>query len=381
MKTSGKRWLLIIGGVVLVFAIGGFFAFKYGLRVLKEEVQSALGPNSEVKEINVGLTGVEIVGIRIRASSESGKSPAWPVEDELRADRVWIVPSVTDLFSAKIKLHAIEIENAYVSVLRSGNGKVRLLPSLLEKTEENPGKHAADKTLTKQANQSINIEKIILKNGSVDFIDTSLGKKTVKVQLEKIDIALGRIELPDLTGQTSVDVKGTVKGNQRDGTLSIKGAVELGTYELGLTSSLRDVDLTVFQPYLLKGTESNIKSGTLNLDLNSAVRNGVLHAPGTVTLQNLELEAKTQGGMLMGISQNALLSLMKSKSGKITVHFTLEGNINDPKFSLNENLVSKFSLALADSLGVSVEGLTKGVGGAGNNVVKGLSQILKKINR
>ena len=59
-----------------------------------------------------------------------------------------------------------------------------------------------------------------------------------------------------------------------------------------------------------------------------------LHAPGRVTLSGLELST---GKTFMGMPREAVVAMMKDKKGQITADFVLEGNIDDPKFSLNEN--------------------------------------------
>ena len=77
--------------------------------------------------------------------------------------------------------------------------------------------------------------------------------------------------------------------------------------------------------------------------------------------------------------RNAVVGMMKDRSGKISVKFVLDGNINDPHFSLNENLATRIGSSIAGSLGVSFEGLTKGVGGLGSDTVKGLGQSIGKL--
>ena len=63
---KSRRWLLLA-----IFLIGlpliGFAAFQYAIHTLKTQVEKALGPQSEVREIKVGLNGVEILGLRIKA--------------------------------------------------------------------------------------------------------------------------------------------------------------------------------------------------------------------------------------------------------------------------------------------------------------------------
>ena len=114
--------------------------------------------------------------------------------------------------------------------------------------------------------------------------------------------------------------------------------------------------------------EAGIKRGTLDLDVHATVDKNKLHAPGQLTLVGLELNSGS--GMLStfsGVPRQAVLAAM-SKKGRIDVKFTLDGRLDDPSFSLNESLATRITSGLADSLGVSVSGVVKGVEG----MVKGL---------
>ena len=71
MSARARRWILIIGGGFIVLLIVGFAAFQFAIHSLKGQVEKALGPNGEVKEIRVSLTGLEVIGIRIRSSHVS----------------------------------------------------------------------------------------------------------------------------------------------------------------------------------------------------------------------------------------------------------------------------------------------------------------------
>ena len=54
--------------------------------------------------------------------------------------------------------------------------------------------------------------------------------------------------------------------------------------------------------------------------------------------------------------------------GRIEVAFTLDGRLDDPGFSLNENFATKLGGSLAEVLGVSLGGVVEGM----SNVIKGL---------
>jgi hypothetical protein len=127
------------------------------------------------------------------------------------------------------------------------------------------------------------------------------------------------------------------------------------------------VDLVGLQPYLIKVSEAGIRRGTADLELNATVQANKLHAPGKLTLTNLELSSDSPFATLAGVPRKAVLAAMTER-GRLEAKFVLDGRLDDPSFSLNENLATKIASGLADGLGVSLSGVVKGLGG----VVKGL---------
>ena len=378
MSTKARRWTLIIGITLAAVLIAGFAAFQFAIQTLKGQVEKALGPHGEVKEIRVGLTGVEALGIRIRAPQDMDKKTAWPAEDQLRADRILIVPAIVDLLTAHVVLNTIHIEGAYISMLRAKDGRMKVLPSLLDNPAPPAGPTSADKK-EPGAVPPVSIGKIELVNGTIEFFDATVQQPPLKLRLEQINATIGKINLPDLKGQSQIKLDGILKGVRQDGKIEISGSVELATKEMAIATRLSGVDMVALQPYLIKATESGVKKGTLDLDLKSSIRKGLLYAPGTLTLSDLELASTS--GKIMGMPRNAVVAMMKNRNGKISVKFALEGNINDPHFSLNENLATRIGTSVAQALGVSVEGLAKGVGGVGSGAVKGIIDSLDKLNK
>lgn len=369
MSTPIRRWPLVALGTLATLIIAAFLAFQFGIKALKGKVEQALGPYGEVKEIRVNLTGVEVIGIRIRAPENTNKTGNWPAQDQLRAERILIIPAWRDMLSAKVVLHSIRVEGAYLSMLRDKNGRMRVLPSLLEKPA------ATDK---KDDAPPVSIGKIELVDSVVEFFDATVRQPAHKIRLERINANIENLHLPDLAGQSRIAVEGVLKGVQQDGKISISGPIELASKESEISTRLRGVDLVALQPYLIKAAETGVRKGTLDLDLKSTVKKGVLHAPGTLTLKGLELTS-TGGGTFMGMPRSAVVSMMKDKSGQIAIKFALDGNINDPHFSLNENFMTRVGSSMAGTLGVSIEGLAKGVGSAGGGIARGIGDSAGKL--
>jgi hypothetical protein len=364
-----RRWLLVGASAALLLAGALLAALHFAALALKGTVEQALGPQSEVAEVRVGWSAVEVLGVRIRAP-RVGKG-GWPAEDELRARRILIVPELRALLSsATVRVSAITVEGGYLSVLRSRDGKLQLLTGLLDRGAGAEGKGA-------YAGPSVSVGAIVLRDCAAEFFDATISQPALKVRIERLEAKVQDVRLPELTGKTRIAASGTVKGAQRDGTVSLHGSVELASRNSDITLQLRGVDLVPLQPYLIRASESGVRRGSLDLDVTSTVRNNRLHAPGSLTLNGLELTSA--GGTFMGLPRSAVVSLLEDRNERIQLSFVLDGNLADPRFSLNENFATRLGSSLAGSLGINLEGLAREVGSAGGNVLRGVGDAVEKL--
>jgi hypothetical protein len=361
MRTNTKRalWLLAI---LLLLAVGGMAGVRFTAAKLQAEIIAALGPNSEVGAIRLHWNSVEIEQLRLKAAQ------GWPAEDEMRAARISVTPDLRSLLSDKIVISSIDIDGAYLSMLRTSDGRLRVLPGLLDKPKKLDAKPLPD----------VSIGNITLNDAAITLFDASIRKPPLAIRTEHILAHIDNVQLPALTGRTRFNVNGTLKGVHHDGTVSIKGWAEIATRNTETSTRLRGIDLVALQPYLIKSANTGIRQGKLDLDLDAKVKAKHLNAPGTVTLHNLELDPESGG--FMGLPRRAAVSMMKDDKKAIVAHFELSGNIDDPAFSLNENIASRFGTALAGTLGVSVEGIARGassIGSAIGGAAEGAGKALK----
>ncbi|HEY9193356.1 MAG TPA: DUF748 domain-containing protein [Methyloversatilis sp.] len=359
-------WLrrLLIASVVLTASV--LLAFQLAVRTLRAQVEAALGPRGEVARIELGLNAVVLHGLRIRADRDA---VSWPTEDELRASRVEVIPQLRDLLSARVSIARITIDGAYLSMLRTRDGALRVLPALLDA-------RASTHESSSGAMPDIRVSRIELRDGAIDFYDASLRRKPHRLALDQVMADIGPIELPRLDNVVGVRLSATVKGPLRDGRVDLRGDVVPATRDANLQCTLRGVDLVAFQPYLIQAAETGVKRGTMDLDLNATVSDRLLKAPGKLTLSGLELSSDST---FMGLPRAAVVGMLKDENERIGIGFTLEGRLDDPKFSLNEGLATRLASSFADSLGVSFGGLVRGVGSAGSSVVEGVGEAVGKL--
>jgi hypothetical protein len=347
-----QRWMLLLAAIAALVLLL-FAGLHLAAGRLEAALRDALGPRASIGAVRLGLTGVEVDELRIRAAPG-----AWPAVDELVARRVHLRPGLATLWSRGWHIARIEVDEGYLSMLRSRQGKLRVLPALLEKPSSGSGGTAP----------RVRIAAIELKDVAIDFFDASVHGPTHRMRFESLQAQVGPLDMPAFDSPTDIELQATLKGPQKSGRIAIDGEVTIATLDAKLKASVQGVDLVALQPYLLKVNEAGIKRGTLDLNLDATVKARKLHAPGRVTLTGLELASG--GGVLStfaGVPRQAVLAAMQ-RDGRIEVSFTLDGRLDDPSFSINDSLATKLAGGLAETLGVSLSGVVEGVG----SVIKGL---------
>ncbi len=354
-----RRWIRALGAALLL-ALAVLVALRVAMRQLPARVAEALGPRASVESIELGWTGVQVRGLVVR-----GAAGRWPSEHELRADRVTLRPALSSLWRSGWRLSHVGVEGGYLALLRTRDGKLSVLPSLLDdKPAPKDGKSGSAGT------PALHIQSLVLREVSVDVFDATVarGGPPHRLRLAKLRADVGPLALPALDERIDIDLQAMLRGSQRDGRLALSGQLTPALRDADLKLDARGLDLVALQPYLLKSGEASVKSGTLDLAAHAKASQQRLHAPGKLVLKDLDLQS---GGGVFGtfggVPRQAVLAAM-TRDGRIELDFTLEGRIDDPKFSINELFAARFAVGLAEKLGVSLGGVVEGVG----NVIKGL---------
>jgi uncharacterized protein DUF748 len=358
--TRLRRRLTLGAIVLLALVLLGFVGLNVAVHQLRSQIETALGPRASVGAINAGWTGVEVLELRIKGAA------GWPADDELRARRVHVRPDLRSLFGGPWRIAKVRVEDAYVSAMRTRDGKTHVMPALLDDRKTHRATPARGEPSAAGV-PLVEIGRIEVGAAQLDFFDASVRKPALRLRVEQLDAEVEHLVLPALDKPIELKVRGVFKGPQRDGKIALDGNYTPATHDANVHARFAGVDLLALQPYLLKVADSGVRRGSLDLELRATVLNDKLKAPGKLTLTNLELASDGPLATFAGVPRKAVLAAMTDK-GKLEVKFTLEGRLDDPAFSLNENLATKIASGMAESLGVSLSGVVKGLGG----VVRGL---------
>jgi uncharacterized protein involved in outer membrane biogenesis len=304
-------------------------------RLVRGRLLSVLGPGSHIGHLDVAWGRVVATNVHITAP------PDWPATESLRIARVTLTPKMAALLSRRSHLDRVVIEQPYLPVLRSARNTLHVIPSLAGASPP-----AASPTL---------IDTLEVRGGTVELFDASVSGPAIKLRFEDVSVSAITLLLPRGGGRTPVEVQGRFKGVERDGRVSISGWIDGG--DSSLTTVLDDIDLVAVQPYLIKASEMGVEGGALHLELSSRVQHKQLHGQGQMVLSQLRFTVQGFADTFIGVPQKAILAALKNGKDQIPIKFELRGAVDDPTFSISEDLATSAALGMAAAAELSVDGI------------------------
>lgn len=363
----GARWAVGIVVAVIAVAIGGWFFIAHQM---KERIRETLGPNGSVDEIDVGFGHVTLTRVRLRGPK------GWPASDAMRAERIVLDVDMRAALSNRVHLRSVSVDNYYLSIVRAADGRVLILPGLKEtaraadaKPDDKAAQHAQEEKL---------IDRVSFERGAMEFYDASVQQPPYRVLISDARATVDHLHLPALTERTSLSMTGSIKGPSHTGTVTWDGWMIISSKDSQTRATLRSVDISTLDPYLLKkaGAKAAVTGGTIDMTMDAGVRDYRIHAPGSITLNHLQIsDGNGPLDTFLSIPTKAAIAALKDRKDEIKLDFVLDGDLRDPKFSLSESLSKKLAAGFAKALGVSAEGVAKGAG----ETVRGIGNALKNL--
>jgi len=199
----------------------------------------------------------------------------------------------------------------------------------------------------------VQIDRIRIQKGSIDFEDQKVGEPPAQIKLRDVNFEMGEIKYPLTSVHSPVQLKAKMEGKIQEGSIDIKGWIDAKTMDMETSLKVREIEVKTFEPYYRKRVTAEIESGTMDMDSKIEVRKKTIDAPGELDLTNLHV--KEGGGMVLWIPAETLVSLLEKKGHQIKVKFHVKGNMDNPRFSLQETFLTQATIALAQALGMPIQ--------------------------
>jgi uncharacterized protein involved in outer membrane biogenesis len=358
MKKRTKIILIVICVAVFVLSITMAILVRNANRIIKHELESLLGKDFTVKQINLHWGKVEAIDIRL--TNPSGK-------EVFKTDSLILEADFIGLLEKKYILSKVSLENPYIFLEKNKKGEL-INPFLRKKPEKESGKPTTP----------VFFKNIYVKNGSLDFLDRKVSSKPVLTKLRDINLELNKISFPYEDNFSGYSLSASILGNHSTGTLKSKGKIKLMNKDMDGKLELKGLDLTAFKPYFQKKGDVNVTKGLLDMDMDVRIKSKKINSPGKATLRNLEFERGSGiGNKFLKIPLSAVVSFLKNNNNEIVVNFVVKGDLDNPKFDLKENFIENITIGIAGKLGLSITRIGESIVVLGTEGVKQVEKGIK----
>jgi hypothetical protein len=332
IRISAKQLTVTLAVVAALTMV----AWQVALHRIEGVIVQALGAQASVGAIDVGFRAIEIRDLRVRGLV------GWPAEDELRAQSVRLIPDPRSALYGDWRLREISFDHARVSVQRTVDGRMLVMPSLLLRSGR-PGNAEVTPTIV--------VDQVKFIDSVADFYDATLPGNSRPLAVEKLKAEIGPLHLPALDDRVALKIDGRFHGPNRDGAVRVVGSVNPTTRAGHVDLQFRNIDLVALQPYLFRSqSAASVRDGWVDLTISADVEQRQLHAPGAMVLAGLNLADEAKVGATFGGVKTKLIKAALVRDGRIEVPFTLVGNLDDAGFSLNDILSRRIASGLSDAL-------------------------------
>ncbi len=362
-----KKWFAI-GGVVAVLVIGGYCVLSYyAVRFIEPRLRKVMGPGLTIGEINIQTLCLSAKKIRY-ADPQSGQKL-------MDVEEIRVYPDLWSFLKGDLKLGELSVLRPVFYVFRSPDGSfMGPLPPLGRKKGREgdvPGEGGREREVV-----PIVIERIRVQGGAVDFEDGKYGSPPAKIGLSDLMFKVDGIHFPPSPLPSPFEITGKMRGKGKEGEIEAKGWISLQTMDIEVLLKVQGLEVKTLEPYYRKRVSAEIESGDLRLETKIGIRRRIIDAPGYLELTDFRVK---EGGTIFWVPSQTLVSLLERKDHRIRARFHVTGNLDDPKFDLQENFLTRAGIALAEALGIPITTVGETVLGGAGKGSQGLEEGLRTL--
>lgn len=374
MTAPMRKGLIISGIAVLCLLVVISILAELSGRLLKTQIEKALGENVKAGSVSISWGKVTIENVSfLRDSQIVGTVKSVVVKADFMS-----------ILGDKLIVSTVVVDQPYFKLTIDEKGRLRLPVVMPEKTSGKRAHTVKTKDMQESGTQDtrpVQIKALTVREGKVDFEDTSMARP-VALTCEDLNIDIHNITYPFTNLWTAYTLSGYLTGSRQKGSIHAKGKTNLLREETKISIVMKNIDLVLVRSYVEKKGDVGIEKGFINMNIESSVMKNHIRAPGTMVLRDLRLRSSNGvSGTFLGVPRSMVLSFLKNNNNEIHLDFVLEGNLNNPRFSLRENLATRLSVGLAKKLGVSIFGLGEAIAGGSSTIIEGATKTLKGLFR
>jgi hypothetical protein len=356
-----KKWL-VAGGIILILLVAGYVVLSfYAVKFIQPQLQKMMRPGLTVAKIEIRTTHLSAQKIEYEDPQLKQRF--------LQIEEVRIYPSLFSFLKGNLKVREILVLRPSFFFHRSPAGTVVGPWFPTEKRGKDEGVPFEKERTEKEP--SVEIDRIRTVKGSAGFEDQAYGRPPLSIQLKELDFKLENIRYPIVSAPSPFELQGKMEGRRKEGRFEAKGWIDLQTTDTEIFLKVHDVEVKTFEPYYHKRVTAEIESGTIDVEAIINLKQKRIDAPGVMKLIDLRIKEE---GTVFWIPAKTLVSLLNNKGNSVKGKFHVKGNMNDPKFNLQENILTQMAFSFGEALGLPVRSLGEMIMGGTGKEAEGLSE-------
>ena len=377
VKRRGLRIFLISSAVVVCLVlVAVVFLVKYANVIAKNGIEKALGKDFSIGSIELKWGSVRVQDIVMK--NRAGK-------EVIKVEGLVVKANFMGLLRKQHVISSVVVEKPYMYVEVDDKG--RLVSPVFPSGEKSTvgGRKGGNHAQRPEAAQPpVELNKIVVVKGSVDYLDRKSPRVPVMTRMRDITMEMRNLTVPFTNDLTRYTFRAVIPEGRSTASVKSEGAIRFATMDAESTAAVRGLDITHFKAYYHGPQSVDIRRGLLDLDVRVRVVSHRVHAPGKAVFKGLEFEAGPGlGNKFMGVPATLVIAFLKKGSDQIPVDFVVDGDLDNPRFNLTDTFVNKLALGIAEKLGLSVKDMGGSVFGLGvegtKKVGEGIGEGLKKI--
>jgi len=226
-----------------------------------------------------------------------------------------------------------------------------------------PAKSPADET-------AVSVGRVRVVNGAVDFADLSL-VLPFATKVSKLQGAASRIS-SERKSRTSLKFEG---GVGQFGDVKVDG--QLAPFEpktfTNIDVAFRNVEMTTLSPYSATFAGRKIASGRLDLSLQYKIENDALKGNNMIVLRDFTLGERVKSLDAKDLPLDLAVALLKDSEGKIDLAVPVEGDVDNPEFSISGVVMNAIGNVLGKLVSAPFRALGAALGGGDDGAADAVS--------
>jgi len=352
MKTK-KTLLYVVISCLLAFIVIAGILVKNANRILKHELEKFLGKGFSVERIELHWGSVEVRDLSI---IRPDRKPSF------KSESLFLKADFISLLKKENIISDLVLGSPYILLEVDRSGKM-IFP--IPQKEEGKGK----KEKSDKKPSSFLVKNLEVKKGSLDYFDRKVSNVPALIKLRDIQLDVKNIAIPQDNIFSDYNLIANIPGKMGTGVLKGNGRVNLRTKDTKSKLSIRNLDLTEMRPYFQKKGDVEVTRGFLSVDININIISSKIKAPGRMVIKDLEFRTGS-GNKFLGLPLLAVIKLLKDSNNEISLDFTIEGDLDNPKFNIRDSIIQKMTLSLAKTLGMPIETIGRSVFEFGGEALK-----------